>query len=77
VDEDVLLGVVTVDEAVAALHVEPFDGASDFCSDDFFRFFFFQLFVVTAALAAGFVAVGIDDLSLGYRSGGWAVVSGH
>jgi len=30
VHEDVLFGVVAVNEAVAALHVEPLDGAGDF-----------------------------------------------
>jgi len=30
VNEDILFGVVAIDEAVAALHVEPFDSAGDF-----------------------------------------------
>jgi len=39
VDEDVLLGVIAVDETVAGLDVEPFDGAGDLGGDNFFRFF--------------------------------------
>lgn len=35
VHKDILSGVVAVDEAVAALHVEPLDGAGDFGGDDF------------------------------------------
>lgn len=35
VHEDILFGVVPVDEAIAALYIEPLDGAGDFGGDDF------------------------------------------
>lgn len=38
-DKDVLLGVVSVDEAIAALDVEPLDSARDLAGDDLLRFF--------------------------------------
>ena len=37
-DKDVLLGVVSVDEAIAALDVEPLDSARDLAGDDLLRF---------------------------------------
>jgi hypothetical protein len=40
-DEDVFLGVVAVDEAVAAFDVEPFDCSCDFGGDDFLGLLFF------------------------------------
>jgi len=34
VDENVFLGVVAIDEAVARLDIEPLDGAGDLLCDD-------------------------------------------
>jgi len=36
VDEDVFLGVRTVDKPIAALHIEPFDNSRHLRRDDFF-----------------------------------------
>jgi len=60
VDEDILLCVVSVNEAVATLDVEPLDSSGDFGGDDFFG-----LFVLNGAFfvfAAGLFAVGLNDV---------------
>jgi len=68
VDKDVLLRVISVDEAVAALDVEPFDGTGDFSGNDLL-----WLFVLDGAVfAAGLFAVGLNDVLVGR-----AVVSGR
>ena len=67
VDEDILFRVVSVDEAVAGLDVEPLDGAGDFGGDDLFG-----LLVFDGAVLAGLFAVGLNDV-LGRR----AVVCGR
>jgi len=67
-DKDVLLGVIPVDEPVAAFHVEPFDGTGDFCSDDFLRLLFVRSFNATVVVAFArdrLVAVRSDDVGLG------------
>lgn len=52
VDEHVLLGVVTVDEAVTALDVEPLDRAGDLGGDDLLGLLFLARLVIVAALVA-------------------------
>jgi len=68
VDKDIFLSVISVDESVAALDIEPFDGTGDFGGENFFG-----LFVLDGAVfAAGLFAVGLNDVL-----GGRAVVSGR
>jgi len=43
-DKYVFLGVIPVDESVSRFDVEPFDGASDFGSDDLLGCFLLDLF---------------------------------
>ena len=52
-DEDVFLGVVSVDETISGFDVKPFDGTADFGGDHFFR-----SFVGFCLLCGGLLSVG-------------------
>ena len=61
-DEDIFLGVVSVDETVSRLDIEPLDGSTDLGGDDLLGWFLLDISVSCSLLLWWSLRVGHDVL---------------